>query len=298
MEYEGFSVLLPNIVSHVTQRSPLKFSALKDHLGPGTCHTVQGSSGPVKVMRLAKDTWTPVAKHHQATEIAFENGERAFLKSNLSRGDFLNERGAYLISRLFGLNVVPDTRLVELGQTVVKTVPVKENKLRQKGEGLYGLYSIQQGVKGHPLHTKTGTQSLNHAIQSNQLDKRSLHALYAYIFIACDPDHEEQNVMLETGTNRLWSIDNTFSGSHYEGFVSFPETLGKKLFEEEALSKEIRADIQAALVNPYKLYQRLTPYYGKKSVSQMIQRAEFLLEYPELVSLRAKFRDFRRASTF
>ena len=166
---------------------------------------------------------------------------------------------------------------------------------------LSGLYSIQQGVLGHSLDTKAGIESLNRVIQSGLLDKRSLHALYAYIFIASDPDHEEQNVMLETDTGRLWSIDNAYSGSDFEGYACFPEALDETLFEEAELSPAVLSPIKRALSNPAKrdqLYRCLKPYYGKEKVIQMIQRAEFLLAHPQLGSLVGKFRAFKKSQDF
>jgi hypothetical protein len=240
---------------------------------------------PTDVITLAPDSWTFVQTHKQACQIRFPDGDSAFLKRGVIQDVYLRERGAYLLSRGLGLSVVPETQLVELNNA---------------GFGLHngfikkvsGIFSIQDEVKGPSLEA-VALSAERQGLKKEGIDFKSFVELFVYVFIANDPDHENQNVMLDKKNRQLRAIDNEYSGCLEACRLSFPEVLTSYFSPRRTLPDIYMEKLQRFIDLRPEIEAELRPFYSPKAIRRMFQRAEYLLENPELEDINLKMRRFR-----
>jgi hypothetical protein len=164
----------------------------------------------------------------------------------------LAERGAYVLSRMLGLSVVPQTDL-----TLYKTSHQRR----------LVLSSIQDGIQGRERSRGIA-------------DTDSLVELYLYIVITNDFDKNGSNVMVEDASQRAFAIDNEQAGSHPTSYTGFPAMLTDIIDGRRKIPEKYRARLRTFLAQRESNREKLLAYFRAPVVDSMFQRAAFLLEHP------------------
>jgi hypothetical protein len=233
--------------------------------------------GPVPVAHLKKGTWSiqgdPELDIAPQNKITFPDDSTAYFRefhSGMTRllvpySHFvLHEKGASELGKLLGLRVVPNTELACI--------------CRRHGKDR--IASLQEGIVGTDFE-KMSPQQLQKATKSfNQIIE-----LYLYTVIAYDTDKKESNIFFNEATNRLFSIDNEYSGPEQTQFpLKFPPAL-----EAAIVNKPIPLGyldrLRQFINHRSKHTAKLLPYYSPKAINGMFQRAEMLLNAGRVIPL-------------
>lgn len=263
----------------------LSFSGYKD-FSQGLNLVPMGKDGsPVPVMLWELPNLQPHLlkhrEHKQVELLSLPDQSRAIRKRNRHASPKLAEVGARVLCRLLGFQHLADADLAVSPHILHPDARKDVFVLQDYVEGM----TVAEGLRSE----KTRPRFLE-ALGKLQ----NLIPLYLHMVIAGDSDRHNENLILAPD-GKLWSLDFELSGGHdfytykdYESFSTSPE-LEAQLAKEPAIPAEVRNSLESFVNNPNRPSEQLFPYYEKKTVQGMRERAAVLLGLGKLIPTKALF---------
>lgn len=267
----------------------LRFSGYRDFIQARTHQYVGLNRQPVPVITLKPDSYEGQPKaggHHRLTFP--KDKSQAYFKAQCHGEEtlhtvpekqfHLNEAGAYVLSKMLGLDIVPPTELV---------VFPSPNK---KGKTILG--SIQEWQEGDSVDNWQDSDHLWDQLKSALIkDPDQLFEHYLFLTIAYDTDKEDgRNIQVLDNGGQVKFIDNALSGNnpfrydpddfkeiHYSSFVHWIEG---QILPEKYLNK-----LDAFIQKQKDYSQELEAYYDKATVESMFNRARLIRDAGKVLSI-------------
>lgn len=188
------------------------------------------------------------------------------------REHHLRDVGAYRLSRLLGLDIIPKTELAELN--------LPFGNVFEKVVG-----SIQHWVKGRrllELGYNPNSAAWKKVVDDNE---RRLFDHYVYTVVAYDMDREERNFCVRESDGSVWAYDVNLSGGDPANMpLRFPYGFTYKIVDRP-LPPGLVKKLKKFVANKKAAKKELETYYPTESVKKMFHRAQYLLDHPVVVSV-------------
>ncbi len=207
----------------------------------------------------------------------------AYFKRDNGRGNFHRERGAYVLSRMLELTIIPPTVITELPS---------DDRFFDGSETMVG--SLQEGVQGNMLEAY-GRRFKPLPLKPNDITQDDLIELFLYTVIAYDDDQHDRNLILGND-GKLYSIDNEYSGPRALGEDYFPDVEVLKPFFEnlpDTLPDKYIQQLLHFVINRDDYFKQLQPFYDDPVIEGMFHRTQFIIDHPVIKRPRVFFDDHR-----
>ncbi len=237
----------------------------------------------VDSVEISKKNLTTTGYINNTRSYLFPDNTSAYFKRDNGGGNIQRERGAYILSRILELSIIPETVIAEIPS---------DDRIFDDSETMIG--SLQEGVSGNLLEVY-GRRFKPLKLNEGDISQTDLIELFLYTIIAYDDDQHDRNLMLDT-TGKLFSIDNEYSGPKAQVDGHFPDVeVLKPFFEKlpETLPDKYIQQLMHFVINRDDYFRQLQPYYTDDVIECMFTRAEFIIDNPVIKRPKVFFDDHR-----